>query len=62
MEYLTVREVAGVFHVSPETVRRWVKRGAPNVRMGGPGSGIRFDMLALESWLDKYRQGEWSRA
>lgn len=61
MEYLSIREAARRYRVSPETVRRWIKRGAPHVRMGGPACDIRLEAENLEAWLDAYRQGKWSR-
>jgi excisionase family DNA binding protein len=41
-----VRETANAFHVSPWTVRRWVReRRLPVIRLG---RAVRFDPLALQ--------------
>jgi excisionase family DNA binding protein len=49
---LTARAVADVFDVSPETVLRWMRRGAlPAIRL--PGGSIRFHEDVLETWLEE---------
>lgn len=45
---LTVREIADVYQVHQETVRRWVADGCPAVSIGG---GWRFLADDVESWL-----------
>ena len=51
MELLTVDDVAGVFKVHPETVRRWIKAGCPvSCQLG---RAYRLDTKAVLKWLDK---------
>ena len=56
---LTVRAVMARYSVSRDTVRKWMRQGAPVVRMGSNTARPRFDSMALENWLDQYREGEW---
>lgn len=51
MELLTVEEVAGVFKVHPETVRRWIGKGLPVTCQ--LGRAYRLDMKQVLKWLDK---------
>ena len=46
---MTRRETAEHFRVSVATVDRWVRRGAPFLRVG---CVKRFDRDALRAWLD----------
>jgi excisionase family DNA binding protein len=51
MELLTVDDVAGVFKVHPETVRRWIRDGCPvSCQLG---RAYRLDMKQVLKWLDK---------
>jgi excisionase family DNA binding protein len=50
--YLSVRELADRLRVAPGTVYRLVRNGQlPFVRLGGPGSSLRFSARELERWL-----------
>lgn len=53
----TVQEAALHFGVSVETVRRWLRAGAPCLSPGsvGPGHGALVDLAALERWRGQSR-------
>jgi len=49
---LTIAETARRLKVSDATVRRMIADGRlPALQLGGPGTSIRVDSSALESWL-----------
>ena len=51
--FLTIRDVAALFQVSPKTVRKWIKdvRGFPApFQMNGKTSGYRWDPNAFNSY------------
>jgi excisionase family DNA binding protein len=48
VEFLTVSQVAAVYQITPQTVRRWVKQGAPCIRRGRV---IRVSEEGLREWL-----------
>jgi excisionase family DNA binding protein len=47
-EYLTVSQVATIYKVNPQTIRRWVQQGAPCIRRGRV---IRVPEKGLREWL-----------
>lgn len=49
---VTTVELAAVLRVHPSTVRRWVRAGAPVLRLPG---ALRFDLEAVRLWLDTGR-------
>jgi excisionase family DNA binding protein len=49
---LTLRETAAFLRQSERSIRRKVAAGdLPAIRLGGPGTPLRFDSRELESWL-----------
>jgi excisionase family DNA binding protein len=51
-EWLTVDEVAEMFRVNIETVRRWIRAGdLPALNLGGPRSGYRIKRADLDSFI-----------
>jgi excisionase family DNA binding protein len=47
----TVEEIAGLLHVHPETVRKWIKNGdLKAIRLGGP-AGYRITQTAYDDFL-----------
>lgn len=46
----TTEEVAGVFGVTPQTVRNWQRRGMPCLADGRQGVSARFDLKACKRW------------
>lgn len=52
MENATVKQAAAHFRVSQETIRRWIREGAPCVSPGevGRGHGALLDLDAVASW------------
>jgi excisionase family DNA binding protein len=49
---LTVTETAAYLRQSERSIRRKVTTGElPAIRLGGPGSPLRFDSRQLEGWL-----------
>jgi excisionase family DNA binding protein len=44
---LTIPEAAAVYRVHPQTIRMWLRRGAPHVRVG---KVVRVDLAELKSW------------
>jgi excisionase family DNA binding protein len=46
--FVTVREAADYFSVCPQTVRNWVKKGAPARQIGG--GEFRIELEALAEW------------
>jgi excisionase family DNA binding protein len=59
-EWLTVEEVATLFRVNIETVRRWFRAGAlPALNVGGPRSGYRIRRADLATFITaRYRAGK----
>ena len=49
MEYMTLKELASFLRVHPNTVRNWLLRGLPHVRVG-EGS-YRFNRDDVLAWL-----------
>lgn len=47
---LNTRELMDLYGVSNWTVNEWVKAGCPVKRL--PGSGRRFELAAVEQWMD----------
>jgi len=56
-EWLTVDEVAAIFRVNIETVRRWIRAGElPALNLGGPRSGYRIKRADLDAFIaSRYR-------
>jgi len=57
VRYLTVKEVAEVWRVSPRTVRHWVDKGAiaPEEVRRAPGGSIRLVSSVLPDPVDEGR-------
>lgn len=52
-EWLTVDEVAAIFRVNIETVRRWIRGGElPALSLGGPRSGYRIRRADLDTFIN----------
>lgn len=53
-EWLTVEEVAELFKVSLETVRRWIRAGdLPVLDLGGPKMGYRIRRSDLAAFAEQ---------
>lgn len=53
MQFVTVEQLADIFQVKGETVRKWVKEGrVPYLKAGGT---VRFD---LEQVIEHFAKGE----
>jgi excisionase family DNA binding protein len=53
-QWLTVEEVAGMFRVAEETVRRWIRRGElPVLDLGGPRAGYRIRQEDLDRFIEQ---------
>lgn len=50
---MSLARVAAAADVHSQTIRRWVREGRcpPPVRMGGPGSAVRFRQDEIVAWL-----------
>jgi excisionase family DNA binding protein len=54
-EWLTVDEVATLFRVNIETVRRWIRAGElPALNLGGPRSGYRIKRADLDTFITSH--------
>jgi excisionase family DNA binding protein len=52
LNLLTVQETAALLRQSKRSIRRKVAAGdLPAIRLGGPGTPLRFDSRELELWL-----------
>ena len=54
---MTVKEVAAILHVHPNTIRRWEKKGLLKSYSIGPHHNIRFSQEDILELLDKSRNG-----
>jgi len=54
---LTVKEVASILNVHPNTGRRWEKKGLLKSYITGPHRNIRFNQEGIFELLDKSRNG-----
>lgn len=52
---LKKRELQAYFGVSHWTVDQWLKQGCPKRRTPG-GRALRFDLAAVERWMDELEQ------
>ena len=59
---LTVREVASILNVHPNTVRRWQKKGLLKSYGIGPRRSLRFKQEDILAFLDESRNGTERRA
>lgn len=50
---LTVKEVASILNIHPNTVRRWEKKGLLKSYSIGPRHSIRFNQEDILDFLDK---------
>jgi predicted site-specific integrase-resolvase len=55
---LTPGQVAALVGVTPETLRRWAKKGLGPPRIKGEGGRARYRSDELEKWLDAHTDGE----
>jgi excisionase family DNA binding protein len=54
-EWLTVDEVATLFRINSETVRRWIRAGAlPALNLGGLRSGYRIKRSDLDTFITSH--------
>lgn len=53
LEILTPEEVAKVLKVTPETIRRWLRKG--ELTGADTPAGWRLTPADLEAWLEKHR-------
>jgi excisionase family DNA binding protein len=51
--------VAGFFGIKKPTVRAWTRQGMPHLRCGRL---VRYDLLAVQQWLEQRQQGKESEA
>ena len=50
--WLTVEQVAALFQITPETVRRWIRAGeVPVLDIGGPKAGYRIKQGDLDAFI-----------
>jgi len=54
---LTVKEVASILNVHPNTVRRWQKKGLLKSYGIGPRHSLRFRQEDILNFLDKSKNG-----
>jgi excisionase family DNA binding protein len=47
-QYANIEDIANIYKVSTRTVRNWIKRGMPHLRIGNV---IRFDIPEVEHWI-----------
>ena len=52
---LTVKEVASILNIHPNTVRRWEKNGLLKAHSIGPRHNVRFKQEDILDFLDKSR-------
>lgn len=55
-EYIDIEDVSNVYKVSPNTIRNWIKKGFPALKIG---SILRFNLESTENWINrnnKYKQ------
>ena len=50
---LSVQEVASFFHIHPNTIRRWTKKGLLKSYSIGPQHSLRFKQEDVIDFLDK---------
>ena len=53
-QLLTLQQIAAYLRVSPKTVRRFLKRGLPHVRLGGC---VRFVPGDVARWVEGRKEG-----
>ena len=54
---LSVKEVASFFHIHPNTIRRWAKKGLLKSYSIGPQHSLRFRQEDVIDFLDKSQNG-----
>jgi excisionase family DNA binding protein len=57
--YYTVKQIAELLHVHPETVRQWIRSGElRGFLMGGTKSGFRVPASELNAFIERRKRGE----
>ena len=46
--YMTILQVANYYNVSTKTIRNWIVKGMPHIRVGNV---MRFNIDDVESWV-----------
>ena len=47
-KYNTIQEVADTYSVTKQTIRNWIKRGLPHIKVGNV---LRFDLQEVDKWI-----------
>jgi phage terminase Nu1 subunit (DNA packaging protein) len=50
VQYLNIQDVADKYLVTTKTIRNWIKKGLPCLKVGNI---LRFDIIDVDNWLRK---------